>query len=414
MLSVVLLWMLAADGPRFQVETITIEGTRYTGRNIILSQARLVEGKPYTEEELRLAIVRIRQLTFIRDAAFFLRKGSRRGLYRLVIRIDENSLFFFEGSFNWSARPPDDEITYGDAYSGGLRAFLGKGALIYGYAVPKEETTNYHAGISHYNLFGQGIYFNIETVFFEPLVAREPGRELRNETTIYLDGTIRFPLRRAQWLALEHNYNEDSAVIRLEPIPGLRFDVDQARRSRFTSLSWETNTTDDPVFPETGALFRRSLSYSNRDTVEVRGTPAGEETRIESSDGLALDLEYARWHTPAWRHVVGLMAGGGVTNRQAEQHDGSLNSQLYYWQIGLGYRYQAYGHADRGDLFAGFDARLSTTYARYQEEGRADLDFGGDNFKLEPYLAWRSRWGLVKASLEIDWTDGFTRMGVEP
>ena len=92
--------------PEFLIETITVESAHKISAEIVISESLLEEGSSYTESELRDARYRIVRLPFLLDAEFSLRKGSERGLYQLVITVEETRRWFFGFDlciFNWRA-----------------------------------------------------------------------------------------------------------------------------------------------------------------------------------------------------------------------------------------------------------------------------------------------------------------------
>jgi len=413
MLSVVLLWMMASTPPSFPIETIVVEGARYTGRDILLASARLREGQTYTEQELRQAIGHIKHLAFVRDAQFSLRRGSARGLYALVIRIEENSLFFFEGAFEWSGYPSLGDFNRSDSYSAGLRTFLGRGGMLYGFVVPLNDLNRYHLGFSHFNLFGQGIYLDLESVFQEPAVEVDAMRRTRNALEHFLDTTLGLPIGRNEWLRLSHTYREDVGIFRLTPRPGLRFDIDQNNRSHLWELSWERDTTDDPVFPETGSLFRRTLYFRDQETRDQRRDPFGASTRETSTEAAGLELDVEYWMNPRWRHVLGFGAHLSASTVQADR-ERDWDRQEIRGRLRFAYRIELFRHRSVGAFTTGFDAELSAFRLRSQTEGQAMENTRSHAVSLEPHLAWRSRWGLVRASLSIAWRDTTSWSGAAP
>ena len=84
-----------ADEPvRFLIESISIEGARYSSPRILIAESRLTEGRSYSEAELRDAMFRIKRLPFVLHTDFRLAKGTERGRYVLVIAIEETKPLF--------------------------------------------------------------------------------------------------------------------------------------------------------------------------------------------------------------------------------------------------------------------------------------------------------------------------------
>src|SRR3954453_18367777 len=79
---------------RFLIESIRIEGARYSSPRILIAESRLTEGRSYSEAELRDAMSRIKRLPFVLHTDFRLAKGTERGRFVLVIAIEETKPLF--------------------------------------------------------------------------------------------------------------------------------------------------------------------------------------------------------------------------------------------------------------------------------------------------------------------------------
>jgi len=402
LISLVLLCFMVNQPASFYLETIEIEGAGLIGRGIILSRAQLREGEPYTERELRAAGNAIRQLGFVRDARFSLRKGSARGRFVLVIEIEANSLFFAEGTFDWHAYPSTGDVIANDSTSIGARLFIGAAGMLYTYIVPRGTGDDFHLGYSHFNLFGQGISLNLEHTYREPDVEPNPLRHIRHETGLYLNSSISVPLQRNHRLELSHIYVEDRVFFRVRPRPDTWYAIDQKRIDRFTSLAHLYRTTDDPVFPETGSLIRSTVYFGSRHAGDLIRDPFGERQRSDSlaTGGIRIDAEH--WYKPAPRQTVGSRFLFEAEERESTPRYPWV-SRRTDWQAGLRYRYRTARDRVWGEAYLGIDVDLGQTDLRFDHDGVPDTASDSTFFEVYPNVAWRSRWGLVRVGLSASW-----------
>ncbi len=78
----------------FLIESIKVEGIRFSSPAIVRAESKLVEGRAYSEAQIRDAVARVHRLPFVVDADVRLEKGSERGKYVLVLRIEEMKPLF--------------------------------------------------------------------------------------------------------------------------------------------------------------------------------------------------------------------------------------------------------------------------------------------------------------------------------
>ncbi len=146
-----------ADDTGFFIEKVDVRNLQHVSPEVVLAEARLHEGRTYSESELHDAANRVRRLPFIIGAELSLEKGSERGRYVLVLKVIETRLWFFQIGGNI--------LEGGDTTEGleaGHRWFLGSSSEAYasvgtgfnGYGVV-------NAGLNRYNLFGRGGLLNL-------------------------------------------------------------------------------------------------------------------------------------------------------------------------------------------------------------------------------------------------------------
>ncbi len=244
-----LLWMawpaaaqsedLSADEPaRFLIESIAVLGIdRPATREIVAKESRVEPGTEVDEEQLRQAIYRIRRLPFVVDADFSLQKGSERGRYVLVIRIEMASSFFADlatGAVWEKGESGGGEL--GFFGSVGARRFIGSRGYAFGTI---DRFQNLQLGYTQFHLFGPGSYLSVGA-----------GTNLEAKSDGYtLSLSAGKPITAVQALRFSAGYSG-----------GL--DVGSAQSA---SLEWLYNTTDDPLLPTQGATLTASAGYGASD-----------------------------------------------------------------------------------------------------------------------------------------------------
>ena len=224
--------------PRFYIETIGVEGIRLATPEIIVTRSLLEEGRPYTENELREAMYRVHRLPFVLDAAFSLGKGSERGRYRLLIRVEEVRSFFFGAEATYdvggtlAGTPIDDR--WNDTLTAGVRFFAGDGVFF--AAVGDSE--DLQVGYTRYRLLDRPVLLRfalaresccaveLHELGLDPAVAiwQATGESDRVELTLGL------PIHGNHSLRLDASNLETASATRRFPGGGPAFDVGDLER----------------------------------------------------------------------------------------------------------------------------------------------------------------------------------------
>lgn len=277
--------------PRFEIETITVEGAEKISPDIVVSESHLEPGGSYTEGELQDGRYRIVRLPFVLDAEFSLRKGTRRGLYELVIVVKDTRRWFFGVDLElirW-ARPisfsslDTDDFSVASAGLSGRRFSAGRHGVF--FIAAGGEDGSVQLGYTQYNLLDRSILLGLSLAVTD-CAPEEPSEDNRGgscRTDLYelgLDPTfsswsadghsagvrldLGVPVRGNQSVRFAGSFRSVSSGFRrqtYDPDPFGFFDFDNLEELR-ANLSWVYNSTDEPVFPTTGTVLEAGLNYS--------------------------------------------------------------------------------------------------------------------------------------------------------
>jgi len=394
------LWFLLAFGlpsgepVSFYIETIEITGARYTGKQILLSQARLAEETRYSENELRAAIVRIKQLPFVRQASFSLRRGSQRGHYKLVIQVQENSLFFYDLTYESKyAEDRDNDPVESLVYHAGVRSFLGKSGLAYATYLPERD--RYIGGFTHFNVARRGIFFNLEAAYSEPDIMLFDNAVSHTGPFWRIDLVLAFPIQENQWFRLERsNGISKSDTEFFSPFGDVR--KDHTSETNATELYWEYNTTDDPLFPSRGSIFRLGIEQNVNDTKDVSIEPDEVDVRERRSITTRPFLDAEQTYSLGFGHSLNLRLNAAQFAQQS-----SSAYRIDQLRLAAGYRYDWFkgsGYKNLGDIYTGIEARYYYTKLSTKVGGESITE-KVDAYTFEAYLVHRMRWGLLRGSV---------------
>jgi len=294
---------------RFLIETITVEGTKAAAANIIQAETLLERGKTYTEDQLRQAVYRVHRLPFVLDASFALRKGSRRGAYKLVIDVQTARWFFFDDwirafRFNQPLDLEDsfrtDESMKSSLDLGGLvgaRLFVGRSSVLFA-ALDSEEGAQ--IGFTRYDLFHRGILASagysrdaccVREVL--PLTLDPDFASWSFSTSEKLSLGLSVPLGGPQSLQFSASERTGDRGIRREvlPAPGSalgndRFFDGRDLTYRRAEAKWVWDTSDDPLVPHRGLGISagwEASRFATRDAVLNEFFPSGLLTASHAS-----------------------------------------------------------------------------------------------------------------------------------
>ncbi|HEV7670845.1 MAG TPA: hypothetical protein VGS22_20175 [Thermoanaerobaculia bacterium] len=362
------------DAPvRFLIESITVEGVdRPATREIVAKESRIEPGSEVDEDQLRQANYRVRRLPFVIDADFALQKGSERGRYVLVIRIEMASSIVANLDGFWSEAHGDGFLSEFDWNAAvGARTFIGSRGYAFGSI---DRDGNFNVGYTQFHLFGPGSYLS---------AAGSTNLDDRDKA-YQLSLSAGKPLTATQFLRASIDYGTSDLF-----------------EGQSVNLEWRFDSTDDPLLPTQGGTVSIGAGYgtaSNR--FQVR-----DGFRIRSDDHLlSLGAVAQRYWALTSRHSVwGLL---GASRSKTEVTEGPDRTRFNFTSdsasAGLGYsldllrsqvgeprndlRFSASGLLTKGkgaletlNLLAGLTYRrpqgsISLTFSYIDELGRRRLD----------------------------------------
>jgi len=376
----------AQEPPKFLIEKIVVEGVaRAAGRRIVADESLLKPGQTYTEPQLRQAVYRVKRLQFVVDAEFSLRKGSERGAYELVIKVEEATPVFFSAEadaqrfqlvnfFTGRKQTVTDWQRFGTV---GGREFVGSHGLVYGSVekVQHQEGELVSAGYTQYDLFGAGSFANVE-------LDSNEGVKGYDQRQVFFSGGI--PLTAAQSLRTDLGWASSKSV----------FDAFTSSRDTglFAGLAWVYNTTDDPLFPLSGTMATASTSYRS-DAVHVVETAFGFDERVtEHTLGYGASGERFWPLTARQALELGFNVSKTPVSATTESTSQSLQANL---TAGHAINLWGYEKTQRfGDLR--FENVFTATYVDQRSEFVLIPVAKAVSFTSS--LLYRNRWGVLRLS----------------
>ena len=395
------------SNPEHHIESIVIEGNRYTKSAIVRSASRLKEGRSYSEKDLRSAIARVQRLPFVREAEMSLRRGSERGKYQLVIEIVELAPFFGDFSTTW--------LDY-DAVDGGrfsdddarltARYFFGRSSMIFASAIPNRRWSDddggfigvdlYQAGYTEYDLFGQGIFLTLDVLY-------SPGQSddfVDSDDQISPGLLLTIPMFENNWLRVQGRTTEVKATLTDFDTGG---DADFSARSDLFSLAWEYNTTDDSWLPMSGLLASLTFGHSDFHSEE-------RDERLDSRiRSLVVDVAHYQPITPrqSWfakgsarlsdeRSDETIAGGPGFSFEQdRERLQASAGYHASFWRRHPNQRYGDLALIVTSDYVWG--ETRSRSFGLVETEGT----FTTRGWSSSATLRYRNAWGALTAGLVV-------------
>lgn len=270
-------FMVMAQGEQqgFFIETIEIVGARSHSVSVLESTLQLEEGKRYTELDLRLAVYRVESLRFVLQAKMRLLRGSKRGAYKLQVKISETKKFFYvllselgvtqenylaEGDFLETDVDPDAGVRL-SGLTLGKRWFPGRNGEL-------NVFFPFNPGISytHYNLFNRNVVASVALQwpggFGRNYSAYPEDQQLtRVEDRNSLGLTYSMGMMLSSAHSLSFNYKLNAGEISYtQPIFGdVLSHEDTNFRNHKAEIVWTYDTKDHPLFPTTGVAFNGGI-----------------------------------------------------------------------------------------------------------------------------------------------------------
>jgi hypothetical protein len=411
----------------FQIETITVEGGRRAAtQGIVIAASRLTVGREWSERELREAVYRIRRLPFIVHADFALRKGTARGLYALVITVEETRPFFFFQDAEIVWLPKDAAalaLGYGEkdaelqnSGTAGARLFLGARNAVFAAVDTREGL---QAGTTLFDLFGRGGVLSL-TVGHHFVCCRievvplgldpgfvtwttKDGDSASLSLQVPLEGS--HSLRGGVTLARRDASSRESLLDHTSNDNQL-FGGSDRLTSRQAELKWFYDTADDPLFPTRGVTLSGGVEL-NQISVPLRslGTLPLEPADIQSDARMAALAVTGRetWSLSARQSLSlgGRVAAGRSRIDHLLMNDGTIRARptdLDTFEASIEARYSA--------SLWGFERSRNLGDLRFELAGRFGEDttspaFGGPVRQLSfgPSVAFRNGWGVFRFGL---------------
>ncbi len=271
--TLILCTALGADAPSYTIEQIVFEHDGRISETILRSELGLNAPATLSESDLRNGQHRIRRLPFVLDADLSLKKGSKRGLYVLLITVEEAP----RGT--WLILSTPLQLTADDVFEGGdttlsppipiplysWRWPIGRKALLQ-YTTP--GFLNYgRFGIAERGVFSAGLSFPGNAT---PSTIPESGRATIPEIDFdawRLDTSFDWRIRGDHWMAVSAAQMQGTASkLLIAGADDQEFDA-QIKQARY-QLTWRRNTLDHSIFTTSGSLL--SMAIAREDEVRER------------------------------------------------------------------------------------------------------------------------------------------------
>lgn len=376
--------------PRFLLESVVVEGTqRDAVRQIVAAESLLQSGREYSEQELREAVYRVKRLPFVLDAEFSLRKGGERGSYQLVITVEETRLVFFSvdagGIYDADDQrvgPDEDRIDWGAGAQVGGRWFVGSQGLVFANVLGVEEIGPYaaQAGYTHYNLFGRG-------GFASAILSTDISDESQGSDSYQGALSMGIPI------VGNHSLRADLNVYRSDYDDAFSRTRSESRR---LWLSWDYNTTNDPLFPTSGTRLNARVGYIEDEREDRFQDPLLGEVRFEdTSKANELGIFGERHWSLTRRQSLSADLSGYWS--ETDNND-NFYGKYEYWQgaAGLGHSTDLWGF-EKTERFG--DLRWENTLQILRSDSDSFFgDTSSTDGRLTTGVVFRNAWGVTRLS----------------
>jgi hypothetical protein len=348
---------------RFFIENIVVRDAERVSPDVVIAESRLSPGESYSEADLRDASARLGRLPFLLSADFSLEKGSERGLYILVLTVNETKPFFYaldlrpilqgdprvEPDYSDRVGLGDNEATLGARWFFGRRGAMHIALITTDYNEDiARDYIAFAVGYTQYDLFGTRAFATL------------------NAKHVLIDGTeslspqlvVGVPLSPNQTLTVDVDQTRFGDSER--ELLGETFS--SQRGQRVITATWSYNTTNRPFLPTRGTLLsvRPRISWSDVGTsvIIVDGDVAFVQSLTVHSQAREITASAAKYWELSERSSVSGGVEGGWADFDRRSDDLTL--------IGR-------DHALRATAFAGFS---------YSIWDRDEMKYGDSKFEL--------------------------------
>jgi outer membrane protein assembly factor BamA len=382
LLLLVLALPLTAQSRR--IDTIDFRGSNVP-RSILLAESTLTAGRDYSDEELAIAVARIRRLPFVYDASY-----TVDGTTLVINILSEHRLFyafhFAGGRFERHSEGVLDSGVGGRLYvpSGGVAE--GTYGRLFGSG--GDAAGSWHLQYAQYAIGGSG-------AFVIAGVGKQSFAGTSSDYAPHVTLGYRLGLRQTITASGRRERQEFHSTFR----DG--FSTTDEHRE-LAEVRWTYDTTDDPFFITRGLLvsvapqynrlrhdsvssFRGNLTNSQRqERTRTLNATSRKYWNLGSRNALfgGVSAEYARTTgTLAGSNITTTLDVGGTTKTAAIEAGAAHNS----FDLGSG--------ADTHHRVDG-----SIAYVRQQARGPAGQERNDDFEEVNLGYAFRHRWGSVRVS----------------
>ena len=294
---------LSAQG-KHRVSRIDVRGD--VPARIVVSQSTLAEGRSYTDDDLELAVARVRRLPFVYDARYSLEGET------LVLEVNGVTKLF--GDLDASGVGSEGDRFSSAAVAGGGRLFLGSG-------VAEGRVQEFVAEHSQHNAAAEVAYSQYGIAGMRLFASACVNYNLTPRDGFHPDPTLRllagYPLTLRQTLtasAVNAGYTARQAFF-LAP-QGIRSSSD----SQSFDLRWTYDTTDDPFFAQRGLMISAGPRWGRSDLqTETFFAPAALRTESTSR---SLTAEARRLWTLGSRSAIFSGIGGTLDRTHVKSNFG--------------------------------------------------------------------------------------------
>lgn len=384
----------AQQAPSFLIERIAVEGVRPSAVSIVVAQTLLPTGRAYTEDQLRDAVYRVKRLPFVVDADFELRRGSERGAYELLIRIEQAAPIATSFGIEVLAyqlpqryhlnRPYLTNAGAEIAVTG--RHFLGENGLLFASvdtsvvdSLGNDRFSVAEGGYTRYGLLGPASYLTVAlSTSFDPYDEQPNGQ---------VSAQLAIPITGYQAVRLSGAWRVDRASFRPDAETRLHYSVETYQ----ASLEWIYDSTDDPLFATDGT---RAVASAGVDHYNY--SHSSDRLRPDALQGEFFAYSATARHS--WRltprQALGIEGDGLLDERSRTDLSGHTLTARAFHALDLR-RPVALGQ--------GSNVRLETGLGLHRQVYTgAGYDSRETSAVLDVALLFRNRWALVRLAFSYN------------